>query len=46
MGAPQWVRENREVTSESTAIYIKQFTVSKAYKIILNSVKKHLHGIY
>jgi len=40
MGAPQWAREYRGVTSGSTTIYIKQYTVSKAYKTILNSIKK------
>jgi len=33
MGAPQWVREYRRGTSGSTAIYIKQYTVAKAYKL-------------
>jgi len=39
MGAPQWAREYRGVTSGST-ISIKQYTISKAFKLSLNSINK------
>jgi len=40
MGATQWAREYRAVTSGPTTMYIKQYTATKAYNIILNSIKK------
>jgi hypothetical protein len=42
MGAPQWAREYRGVTSGSTTtIYIKQYTISKVHKISSNSINKN-----